>query len=141
MHSRFDGVHQIGNHDLFKGAKMFKTRRLQRKPVERGRALIGGRLAGTGDPAQLFSFDTGQAVTLKRGLHIRLDARQENVKTGLLSIDAVDQSLAHVIAEMPSVKPIAPNARSCPASSLPCIRLYSATNRLAICGSSMLSLS
>ncbi|MNE22039.1 hypothetical protein D3C80_1152280 [compost metagenome] len=79
---------------------MFKARRLQRKPVERGCALIGGRLAGTGHPAQLFGFDAGQAVAIKGSLHVRLDPREENIKTGLLTVDAIDQRLAHIIAKV-----------------------------------------
>jgi hypothetical protein len=54
--------HQIGDDRLLQRAQMLKARGLQSKPGQRGKAVIGGGLAGTGHAPELLRFTIGLTV-------------------------------------------------------------------------------
>ena len=73
---------------------MLQPRRLQRKPRQRGMAIIRGRLAGTGHAPELLRLTVGLAVEGESGLNVSLTVGEEDLKAGLLPVNAIYQSLA-----------------------------------------------
>ncbi len=83
---------------------MLKPLGLQAKPAQRRFPAVGSRLAGTGDPPQLFNIQTGVALGSEQLDGRRAAQRLKAVEAGLLTVNTVHQLLAQAVAELAAGK-------------------------------------
>ena len=66
LQQRIGRVKQVCDQPLFHAAQLLKTLGLNAKPAQRRFSLVRRRLAGAGDPPQLFNFQAGLALLNKQ---------------------------------------------------------------------------